>query len=745
MLEKRLKQVSQNLIADGTVEGKITVPDTRLFKVKQKVYLCSDTQQNRDGLEIKRVLNQTEMLIGPEKGSITTYSNLSDFLLIDHAYIVANEQFRPSIPSEEITRAVYEEEPTVALRSMLVDKEGNDYRESNPLPVQLSDGSINIGTVNAELEVQLSHKNNFPDVGDIADSVRIGDGTNEMSVNDDGSINIKGEVTASDFDIRDLTATRDNVAISDGTNTAEVTDQNALKVDGSAVTQPISAVSLPLPAGAATETTLIDIKNKIPSLGQKNMAGSLPVTMALDQTKVPMYIVDSNGNNNDATHPVWVTGDMNASITDVSGFNSDAFGRLRVSEIFTLGDYKHIYGIDPEFIDKTLNGGSVIFSANKSCATMSTSSNAASYCAHQSRLYHNYQPGKSQFILSSVCFGYSQQNVTKRTGYFDDRNGIYFEQVGSSTSNGTNNGQLNFVIRTYTGGSVNEGATGSYFRRVPQASWNKDKCDGTGASGFNINTSLTQLIYIDFQWLGVGRVRCGFVHNGKIIVAHEYYHSNILNTVYISNPNLPVRCEIFNTGATAGGSMDQICSTVSSEGGYIETGIDWSVSSGYRTTTNPGGTELPVIAIRLKTSFNGYPNRISVRPNAFSMYVENNSVEYSIIKLPGVASLSTTLNAGVLTWISADDHSAVEYCINATSYVVANSDKFISGFAPSGSSQNSLSPASQGNLTSAKRNVICQNFDSTDSEIYILVVKTIATGPGTNASVAASIQWREIY
>ena len=32
---------------------------------------------------------------------------------------------------------------------------------------------------------------------------------------------------------------------------------------------------------------------------------------------------------------------------------SDAFGRIRMSSPFTLGDYKHLYGLDPNFIDYT--------------------------------------------------------------------------------------------------------------------------------------------------------------------------------------------------------------------------------------------------------------------------------------------------------------------------------------------------------------------------------------------------------
>lgn len=183
MLEKRFTAVPpQPFTADGTSGGLVTVPDTRLFKVKQKVFVRSNTVPSRDNLEIKRILNSTQMLVGPEKQPIHIYSDLSDLLVADSAVIGSNEQVRPSIPVEEITRAVYEEEPSVAIRSMLVDKEGNDYRADNPLPVRLSDGSISIGTVNAELEVQLSHRDNVPNLGDVHDSVRLGDGTNEATI-----------------------------------------------------------------------------------------------------------------------------------------------------------------------------------------------------------------------------------------------------------------------------------------------------------------------------------------------------------------------------------------------------------------------------------------------------------------------------------------------------------------------------------------------------------------------------------
>lgn len=462
---------------------------------------------------------------------------------------------------------------------------------------------------------------------------------------------------------------------------------------------------------------------------------------------------------NQGTNPWTVTGNVNATISgdvSVAEMNPDAFGRQRVSELFTLGDYKHIYAIDPNFLDSTANGGTVTFNLDQAAAVLATSSNTGSYAIHQTKFYHHYQPGKSQLIYSSVNFRAPHRNVTKRTGYFDDRDGIYFEQVGSDTADGstvsTSTQTLNWVIRTYVGGSASEatfnttvnGLAYTYKRRVPQSEWNVDPCDGTGPSGFKLDITKTHLCWIDFQWLGVGRVRCGFVHDGALITAHEYYHSNVLPTVYMSNPNLPVRCEIRNTGTTPGGAMDQICSSVMSEGGYVESGIDWSVYSTNRATPTPGQTRFPLIAIRLKNSFNGYPNRLSVRPLSLGLFAKTEPIVYEVVKLPNAASLSTTAPGGLI-WTSADTNSGVEYCVNATGFTAANVDRFASGYVPSGSSQNSLSPVATGPLTAAKKNIISQNIDSTNSEVFVVIVSTIFSGNQLTADVACAIQWREIY
>ena len=453
-------------------------------------------------------------------------------------------------------------------------------------------------------------------------------------------------------------------------------------------------------------------------------------------------IANKNGEVVTLDNPFPVTGTIGIQTGTGIVINSDttaydAFGRQRVSEPFTLGDYKHLYAIDTNFIDSSSGAGSTVsFSSNQAAARLQTGIGSTAFCIHQTKFYHHYQPGKSQLIFSSFNFYAPQQNATKRTGYFDDRDGIFLEQVGLSTSDGINAGigTYNWVIRTFTSGIATE-------TRIPRSQWNKDKCDGTGASGFNIDFTKTQLAFIDFQWLGVGRVRCGFAHDGKLITAHEFYHSNNNPKVYISNPNLPVRCEIRNTGVGIGASFDQICSTVASEGGYVESGIDFAYTmTTTRTTPTPAGTEFPLVAIRLKNTFQGYPNRISVRLNNLSIHCETNSIIYKIVKLPSSAYIG---NAGTLTWTSASNNSGVEVCVDATTY--SDGDIFASGYVPSGASQNSLSPVASGTLSAAKKNIIVQNIDSSNSEIYAVIIRTITTTGNAVGQVAAALQWREIY
>ena len=406
------------------------------------------------------------------------------------------------------------------------------------------------------------------------------------------------------------------------------------------------------------------------------------------------------------------SGSLNASV--------DAFGRSRVSEPFTLGDYKHTYGIEDVFINNTNVGGGITNNVNRASVTLSATT-SGSYAIHQTKMYHHYMPGKSQVTLSSFVFGSPISGSTKRTGYFDDYNGIFIEQDAT--------GSLQFVIRSATNG------TGSIVeQRVTQANWNVNTLlDGE----FILDVTKTQLFYVDFQWLAVGRVRCGFVYKGITIICHVFDHTNIFDVGYMQNPNLPVRCEVRNSVNTAvTSSMEQICSTIASEGGYSEAGSAFSISNeSFRALTS--GSTLPVLAIRLKNTVGGLPNRAFVRIQDAAIFTDQQTIRYILTKLPSGSMLTT--GSG---WTSVDTTSVVEYNVSATGY--SGGKPLLTGFVGANSlNVNQAKPMTQHQSgVSNKQNFIAQNFHSTDSEIYVLVAKNM-TANTTN--VGGTMLWSEIY
>lgn len=80
--------------------------------------------------------------------------------------------------------------------------------------------------------------------------------------------------------------------------------------------------------------------------------------------------------------------------------------------------------------------------------------------------------------------------------------------------------------------------------RFAQTNWNIDRCDGTGASLYNINLSRIQMFYMDYSWYGAGSIRFGFKNTrGEVIYCHRIINNNINTEAYFRSGNLPARYE----------------------------------------------------------------------------------------------------------------------------------------------------------------------------------------------------------
>jgi hypothetical protein len=438
--------------------------------------------------------------------------------------------------------------------------------------------------------------------------------------------------------------------------------------------------------------------------------------------------VSINDGGNSITVDGTVSVSAGASIA-ITGQNLDAFGRLRVSEPYTLADYSHVYGEELELLTKTVGAASTTTASGTEAAIiLSVGTGATDQVIHQSRMYHHYMPGKSQYILESFNFREPRNNTYKAIGYFDDYNGVFAKQVGIGTT-----ARYDIVKRSNVGGAVAETA-------IPQSEWNIDSLDGTGPSGINIFFERSQLLFIDYQWLGVGRIRVGFENGGTFHTAHEFTHTGDIEYVYWSLPSLPVRCEVGNFGAAVGiASLAQMCATVMSEGGYVETGVEFSVDSD--GTLVEGSNNAPddykcVMAIRLKNSYKGLPNRSIIRVSDLELLSTSAPCKFELWRI----SEASLITGG--SWVSANNDSVVEYNTTPTSISFTGADKRASGFfAANNPSGKQASGTISIDPTTAKRSYLSQNIDSDNSNAYVVMVRNLTTNVDTN--VYAAIQWRE--
>jgi hypothetical protein len=198
---------------------------------------------------------------------------------------------------------------------------------------------------------------------------------------------------------------------------------------------------------------------------------------------------------------------------------------------------------------------------------------------------------------------------------------------------------------------------------VVQSAWNGDPLDGSGASGITLDTTKAQILFADFEWLGVGSVRVGFVIDGQYITAHTFDNANEVTSVYMQTATLPLRIEIENTAATASSSsMKQICSTVISEGGYEQTSVE-RVARRSTTLTGIGTSFVPLVSIRLASDSLGaviLPKQVRVLP------IANGEYEIALVKnatLTG-ASYDTTTFASVDFDVTATAMSGGDVVLN---------------------------------------------------------------------------------
>jgi hypothetical protein len=395
----------------------------------------------------------------------------------------------------------------------------------------------------------------------------------------------------------------------------------------------------------------------------------------------------------------------------LGGTNLDAFGRLRVSEPFTLFDSSHRYSDNDLWSTGTTGTAAATFSADEGLVNLTVGSANNDEVVRETTKIFAYQPGKSLLVMNTFVMGTAKANLRQRVGYYGTANGFYIERDGTSAY---------FVERSSVSGVVVN-------TQVAQANWNQDPLDGTGPSGITLDLDKSQILYMDIEWLGLGTARMGFIIDGQFVPAHNFNHANLTTTTYITTASLPLRYEMKNTAATSGAStLKQVCSTVISEGGFALTGLQQAIGIPITApiTLTTAGTFYPLVSIRLKTT------RLDaiVVLTALSILALSNNVNY---EWRLVASGTTTGG----TWVSAGTNSGVEYNITGTSFT---GGRILASGYTQGSNQGSTT------VDILKQALFANQLERNGITGTAFELTLIAAASTNSSTILASLDWEEV-
>lgn len=365
-----------------------------------------------------------------------------------------------------------------------------------------------------------------------------------------------------------------------------------------------------------------------------------------------------------------LTYDIGSDQTNGSPFGDnasvDSFSRLRVTQPTTLLDSKSLYDKNSYVFDEIINGTATsVFSAFDSCVDMRTAADG-DYVIRQTRVRYNYQPGKGMQYMFTGVFA-PENNIVKRIGCFQSLTAAPYEPSDGMWLEVTSAGP---VLR------VEKSQGTPHSQTVPQSQWNVDRMDGTGPSGLTLNFNTSQLFSIDYEWLGVGRVRFGFYVNGKLYYVHHDNHlENNLVAPYMTFSNQPVRYEIRQTGA-GHGLLRHICSSVLIEGSTENVGRTIAIEDGSVTVQN--GVYTPVMAAQVHPK---YRNASVLLKGVEILNASNpgNSIQYAVFINPKITGGSLTFGDVSNTFLlSAAGNSSLTVTQGVSGY------KLLTGYAATG-------------------------------------------------------------
>lgn len=397
--------------------------------------------------------------------------------------------------------------------------------------------------------------------------------------------------------------------------------------------------------------------------------------------------------------PVYIQGDEVAR---------DANNRLRTAHTFELFDSQFRYEINPnKWNQATVGSGTVTYQSASRTVRFRATTASGDRALIQSRRYFRTLPCKGYHAAWGALLGAGKTNVKQRLGIFENSEGFFFEY---------DNTTMYVVYRKE-----------STDTRVAQTSWNMDKLDGAGPSKITADWTKAQAFVIEHEGSSIANTRFGLIIDGRTHYVHALRGFNTQTSGYTSLVQLPMRAEIYNSGASASNTdLTVFACTFQVEAAVTPQTFTGAAHRGYRGVAVT--TKRPIMSIRPRTSYQGKTPRDAIRPYRVNLMSVTTPIFYELVQIrPGNGTLTGH------NFTAANSHSMVLYDINATSQKGGELKQ--AGFVEANGKNQPPGVAGY----QAVIEYLAANASGSTSDILTIN----ASGIGGTATVYASIEWFE--
>lgn len=252
------------------------------------------------------------------------------------------------------------------------------------------------------------------------------------------------------------------------------------------------------------------------------------------------------------------------------------------------------YGLSDFYVSSSVAESGTIQAAD-SFAIIDAGSDQNGFAQLQSKRCIRYCPAHAAYAFFTALFQDGpQDNATQYIGIFDDIDGVAV---------GYTNMSFSILLRQFGFDTI-----------ITQDQFNRDRLDGSGKSGFVLNTSHLNVFRISYGWLGATPIIFQILNEqGEWITFHVIEQPNSSTTSSFSNPTLPMRAQVRKINA----SVNSVRLKIASWSAGI---IGRPTSVGYRyfsessdVITLPSSAEQNLITIRNKKTLYDKPNKIEIR------------------------------------------------------------------------------------------------------------------------------------